>query len=151
MAGVRTSPRAIVERSGRYLVARYRSGEGEWFNFPDGGQQNGEDLHEALRRELREEIGAEVRVGELRFVRECIRRKTGGFGLPAEFHQVELFFACELVGEPCESGTCPDTNQVGHAWLTLDELAQRRFFPGGMVEALRRADGGRMVYLGAIA
>jgi len=57
---------AIVEDHGRYFVTRRLKGvhlEGLW-EFPGGKIQPGESLVDGLRRELREELGTEVTVGE---------------------------------------------------------------------------------------
>ena len=57
---------AIVE-GGRVLLTRRKAGthlEGLW-ELPGGKVQPGEDPREALRRELREELGIDVTVGEV--------------------------------------------------------------------------------------
>ncbi len=56
---------AVVERNGRFLVARRRPGlrfEGVW-EFPGGKLEPGETGEECLRREMREEMGVEIAVG----------------------------------------------------------------------------------------
>jgi 8-oxo-dGTP diphosphatase len=58
---------AIVVELGRVLVTQRKAGThlaGAW-EFPGGKVEAGEDPREALRRELREELGVEVRVGEI--------------------------------------------------------------------------------------
>jgi 8-oxo-dGTP diphosphatase len=58
---------AIVVEEGRVLVTQRKAGThlaGAW-EFPGGKVEAGEDPREALRRELREELGIEVRVGEI--------------------------------------------------------------------------------------
>jgi 8-oxo-dGTP diphosphatase len=57
---------------------------------PGGGWQFGETLHEAVRREFREETGLDVRVGALLHVHEF---QNPAAGLQA----VELFFGVEAV------------------------------------------------------
>lgn len=57
---------AIIERDGRFLIAR--RGEGrhlarKW-EFPGGKVEPGEDEIDALRRELREELQVEVEITE---------------------------------------------------------------------------------------
>lgn len=56
----------IADREGRFLVARRPEGRhlGGLWEFPGGGVETGEEPPEALERELREELGVEVRVGE---------------------------------------------------------------------------------------
>lgn len=57
---------AIVEDHGRYFVTRRLKGahlEGLW-EFPGGKIEPGESLADGLRRELHEELGTAVEVGE---------------------------------------------------------------------------------------
>jgi len=56
---------AIIRRSGRVLIARrpYKGLLGGLWEFPGGKQQAGETLKEALRREILEELAADVEVG----------------------------------------------------------------------------------------
>ena len=59
---------AAVEQQGRYLITQ-RSGPGMQaglWEFPNGQVAPGESDEEALRREIRERIGVEVWVGQLR-------------------------------------------------------------------------------------
>src|SRR5215216_3959860 len=62
MRPVRVSVKAIVTKDGRLLVTRNRDVEGDFFLLPGGGQESGETLTEALRRECLEEVGADVDV-----------------------------------------------------------------------------------------
>ena len=57
---------AVIEHEGRYLVTRRQRGvhlEGYW-EFPGGKCEPGESLADCLRRELREELGADATIGE---------------------------------------------------------------------------------------
>jgi TDG/mug DNA glycosylase family protein len=63
----RTAVRALlVDDRGRVLLFRYGDDYGSWWVPPGGGQEQGEDDSETLRRELREECGLrEVGIGPL--------------------------------------------------------------------------------------
>ncbi len=58
---------AVLIENGRVLLTQRKQGahlEGKW-EFPGGKVEPGEDPRDALRRELREEIGIEATVGEI--------------------------------------------------------------------------------------
>lgn len=84
---------AVIRRGNEYFVTRRHAGvhlEGYW-EFPGGKCDPGETLVDCLRREIREELDADVRVGQevLSVSHEYADRI------------VELrFFECELLGEP---------------------------------------------------
>lgn len=55
-----------VEREGRWLLCRrplHKARGGQW-EFPGGKLEAGESAQQALERELREELGIEIRAGE---------------------------------------------------------------------------------------
>ena len=84
---------AVLERNGHFLVTRRQAGvhlAGMW-EFPGGKVDPGETHVIALKRELQEELGADVDVGELLF------ETAHDYGSVA----VRLFFyACGLAGTP---------------------------------------------------
>ena len=107
---------AVVERGDRYLVTRRLAGthlEGCW-EFPGGKCGDGETLEECLRREIREELDADVSVGgEILKVSHQYPDRI-----------VELrFFAAELIGEP--------SAMLGQEmrWVAREELRTLRFPP----------------------
>ncbi len=57
---------AVIEREGLLLLAQRRQEDllGGLWEFPGGKVKEGEDLPACLRREIREELGAEVSVGQ---------------------------------------------------------------------------------------
>ncbi len=84
---------AVVERDGRYLVARRLAGthlEGLW-EFPGGKCQSGESAEMCLEREIREELGVEIRIGPL------ILETSHAY--PDRVIKL-LFFGGVLLGEP---------------------------------------------------
>ena len=63
--GMKDVTAAVIENSGRILIARRRQGlylAGKW-EFPGGKVEKGETPEACLRRELREEFGIDVEIG----------------------------------------------------------------------------------------
>lgn len=84
---------AVVERNGEYLTTRRLRGthlEGYW-EFPGGKCEPGESLAACLEREMLEELGCEVTVGER------LLTVTHGY---ADRTLVLHFFRCGLSSEP---------------------------------------------------
>ena len=149
MNSVRLSVKAIIVSDGRILALRCSDDEGDWYMLPGGGQAFGETVHEALVRECREEIGAEVEIGPLRFVRDYIAKNHEFAATDSDFHQVELWFECELVSELSEP-LLPDTVQLGVEWLELDKLSTYRLYPKILQKVLSEKSSPSVVYLGDV-
>ncbi len=149
MRGPRIAARALILREGRVLVSRYESDEeGTHYALPGGGQRRGESLTECLRREIREETGAEIRIGRLRWVREFMIDTPWIPESHGLAHQVELVFECVLpLPGNAGRGPCPDEGQVGIAWIKPADLAQMPFYPRA-VAAILNGDAPDRVYLG---
>ena len=84
---------AVVERNGRFLITRRLEGThlaGLW-EFPGGKILPGETREDALRRELKEELGVEATVREL--------IQTVEWTYPDRSVRL-FFFRCALAGEP---------------------------------------------------
>lgn len=137
--GIRVAARALIfDPEGRLLVQFYQDGPERWCTTPGGGIERGERLDDGLRREIHEELGIEISIGPLRYVRE-LRGNTGiqllG-GLSPDFHQLEHFFeVTSFRGIPAE-GHATDNYASGFAWLPLSELADQRFFPNPLGQRL---------------
>lgn len=156
----RLSVKALIygrgPRAGQVLVIHKRMDQdGDFFLFPGGGQNHGESAAEALLRECREELGAEVRLGRLRFVRDYIARHHSFAHLQPGFHAVDLFFEAELIGEADYGrATETDNRQIGLAWLSLAELPSLPVYPRRVAEILSqeflqgRTSGPRPVFSG---
>jgi 8-oxo-dGTP diphosphatase len=140
---IRNSAKALIIRDGCLLALRMADEAGEFFILPGGGQEPGEALAETAHRECREELGAEIMVQELRYVREYLG------DLP---HRVEFIFNCTLVpGSPLGGGSLPDVGQVGLVWLPLAELTNLRFYPSGLRAPLADPSlADEAVYLGVL-
>ena len=107
---------AVIERGGRILITRRPQGShlaGLW-EFPGGKRQAGETPEQALRREISEELGAAVTVGEL--------FETVDWTYPDKRVRL-LFYRCAIEGEPR-----PLEGQE-MAWVAPDDLGGYPFPP----------------------
>jgi mutator protein MutT len=97
----------IVDARGRLFLARRgpeaKNERGLW-EFPGGSVEFGETLAQALQREMREEYGVEIAVGDLLDVVDHILPDEGQ-------HWVSPTYVCTIVsGRPtiCEAGKCTE-------------------------------------------
>lgn len=127
---------AIIPMGGRVLVARRHSSSrfepGKW-EFPGGKVDFGEHPKDAIRREIREELGVEVDVDRLYDISTHVYSDPRG-----KRHVVLLFYVCRIVtGSP----STMDCAEIGFA--SRDELDALPFVEGdkGTVRALIADDG----------
>lgn len=84
---------AVIEKSNRFFVTRRQAGvhlAGMW-EFPGGNTDPDETHPAALRREIREELDADVDVGELLFETRHAY---------ADLTVALYFYRCRLIGTP---------------------------------------------------
>ena len=145
----RVGVRAAIVRGGAILMNRYA---GEVHDLPGGGQEHGEAQIDALQRECREEIGAEIEVFGLACVFEVITDVAARSGRPIDlFHQVNLVFWCDLPeGQEPGLGAVPDGQQIGTAWLPIDELHLYDVRPPRLREWLQSDPSSRPTWLGTL-
>lgn len=149
---IRTAVRAIIVRDGRLLVTSNTNVSGTFYLTPGGGQDWGESATDALVREVREEVGCEVIVGDLACVRDYMpARLYPNDPTEAWFQQQELFFFCTLPpgSEPRHVGD-HEMWQSGIEWLRLDALGSSRLWPAALGTWLTSDPASRPVYLGVV-
>lgn len=123
---------AVILEAGRVLLTQRKAGahlEGKW-EFPGGKVEAGEDPREALKRELREELGIESVVGEI---------------LDVAFHRYEeaeravvlmFFLASRAAGSPEPSAL----DVAAFEWAGAEKLDPGHFPPADLavLEKVRR-------------
>ena len=97
----------------------------DWWEFPGGKMEPCETQEEALRREIREELSAEIRVDELL----C----TVDYDYP-EFHLIMHCYLCSLLTD-----TLRLNEHESAKWLSRNELSSVQWLPADIqvVEKIR--------------
>lgn len=117
---------AIIVREGQVFSTRRGYGKWQgWWEFPGGKIEPGECPEEALVREIREELDAEIEVGEL--------LETVEWDYP-DFHLTMHCFLCSLLSESMHLN-----EHEAAAWLSPETLDSVRWLPAdeGLVEKLK--------------
>lgn len=142
MKPIRNSAKAIIINSESVLLTKNKDEFGFFYLFPGGGQEHGEQLKDAVRRECMEEIGQSVIVHDLVYVREYIGKNHEFASWDAEVHQVEFYFQCTLTSNDAsfDNGENPDADQVGVEWVDLNQLDEIRLYPKPLGKILREAN-----------
>ena len=108
---------AVIEREGRYLITKRGSDThfpGYW-EFPGGKQELGESLETCLVRELREELGVEIK--------EPTQFMRTQYDYPDKTVELNFFF-CLLVSGEIKLLECSDFR-----WVFPGELSNFTFLP----------------------
>ena len=130
---VRLAVRAVLLHEGRLLVVNAWPGtQSDLWCAPGGGVEPGTSLPENLCRELREETGLEIVVGEPCLVNE--------FHDPAgDFHQCDVYFRARLrdpaAAAALDAGWRDPAGVVNRRrFVTRGELAGLRFKPDSLAQ-----------------
>ncbi|MEV3938539.1 NUDIX domain-containing protein [Glycomyces sp. NPDC049804] len=153
----RVSARAVViDEDGRLLLIRHRTEDREFHVLPGGRVEAGETAAEAAEREVLEETGLHVTVGDLLWVREFLPdRHIGNPHHRTRTRQLQLYFSARAITADTQSATAPDGTQAGVVWHPLTAITDLVVLPLGLrkhLSALGVEEGpGRAVYLGDLA
>jgi ADP-ribose pyrophosphatase YjhB (NUDIX family) len=147
-----TEPRirvsALLRWQGRILLCRQEKPGKEYWLLPGGGVDAGETLIEALRRELREELGVEADVqfeGPVAIV-DSIAPKSPLAGK----HVVHIIFSADLSHRSLEAVETRDAAVKGARLFSGDELEDIVVHPPIKRFLARWQTGDPAVYLGSL-
>ena len=111
---------AIIIKDHQVFATQRGYGEWKgWWEFPGGKIEPGECPQEALKREIREELDADISVGEL--------LDTVEWDYPT-FHLTMHCYICTL-----ESESIHLNEHESSAWLTKDSLNSVKWLPADVV------------------
>jgi len=99
----------VIDSSDRVLLLHHRFRPGGGWGIPGGFMRPREQAEEAVRRELREEIGLEIELVNVAFIRTL-----------QKYRQVEIIFRCAPKGIPLPRGF-----EINRAeWFELNSLPE---------------------------
>ena len=116
---------AIIIKEGQVFATQRGYGEFQgWWEFPGGKIEEGECARAALVREIREELDAEISVGDL--------LETVEWDYP-DFHLTMHCFVCELVSDSMHLN-----EHEAAAWLSRNTLHSVKWLPAdeGILEKI---------------
>lgn len=126
----RASGRAVVIRDAQILLTKYMNGQ--YYNFPGGGVEEGETLAECAKREVFEESGITVVVEDMLFTLEVETERCGISGDP----HISVFFRCTVddnmpAAAPSKPDYSPDDPSIVAVveWVPISKLAEINFLP----------------------
>lgn len=113
---IRLAVRGVLLQDDRLLLVNaWPGGVSDLWCAPGGGVEKGHSLPENLAREIMEECGLSVTVGAPCLVNE--------FHNPADgFHQVEIFFRCQLINALPSDWTDPEGVVTKRRFFSWDEV-----------------------------
>lgn len=126
---------AIIKKDNKYLLTKRQEIDredpkdfvGKW-QLPGGGVNFGETIENALIREVKEEVGLDIRIiSVIPYIINSVRKGWHGIG---------IILACGLLN----SGQSVKLNEESSefAWFTLEELLKLNTLPG-VKEAIKAA------------
>ncbi|MEX1121640.1 MAG: NUDIX domain-containing protein [Balneolales bacterium] len=124
---VRVRVNGLLVEEGKLLLVKIRHPTREvgiWMP-PGGGIDFGEKMEDAVRREILEETGVKVQVGDLRYIHEYIQ---------PPLHAVEFYYDCYRIGGTAGLGhdpELPETKQLLEevCFVPLTEIAELPVVP----------------------
>ena len=119
---------ALICRDGEVFATQRGYGDyKDWWEFPGGKVEQGESPEQALAREIKEELAADISVGEY--------LTTVEYDYP-QFHLSMACYWCSLRG-----GHLTLLEHEAARWLPLDDLRQVNWLPADIlvIEAIERS------------
>lgn len=122
--------RALILQDNRLLLVNaYRAGLSDLWCAPGGGVEPNTSLPDNLIREVHEETGLTIAVGDPALVNEFHDPATG-------FHQVDVYFRCAITsGSLSDAWQDPEGIVSQRRFFTRDEMATIRFKPDSLPAA----------------
>lgn len=106
----------VIKKNNHYLLTKRKSPKREWnkWQFPGGELKFNESLEKGVKRELKEELGVEVKI--IKFIPKVfeIRREKD------YFHGLFFVFLCQLLNNSQKIVLNSEASEF--AWFTKEEI-----------------------------
>ena len=122
---------AIIRRDDRIFATQRGYGDyKDWWEFPGGKIEAGETPEEALVREIREELAAEITVGD--------------FLMTGEYEYTKYDLSMDCYWAEVTGGELTLLEHEAARWLPVDDLMQVKWLPADIeiVERIKAEAGG---------
>jgi 8-oxo-dGTP diphosphatase len=114
-------PAILIIENEKILTMQYNYGGQDIYNLPGGNLEFGEHLSDALAREMVEEMGIKVSVGELILVGEV-------HNLEQKKQTFHFIFAGKIIaGKPVLNPK--ETSAIAIKWMNINELSTINLYP----------------------
>lgn len=114
----------VIVQEGKILMSK----QWEGYDFPGGGIDLGEDTQESLIREVKEETGIDVTVGEI------LHGENSFFKLPFRdnfVHSIHMYYECLVIGGEISTELF-DEHEKKYAqeaeWLNLEDITKVKIY-----------------------
>lgn len=113
----------IVDDEGRVLLAHWNEGRRAAWTLPGGGLEPGEDPADAARREVLEETGFHVELGDLLGIHSRVipARQRITAGADAPLHTLRILYRARITGGRLRNEVGGSTDRAG--WFPVAEIA----------------------------
>lgn len=130
----------VLVEDGKILLAKHKRGGEEYWVLPGGGLKSGETIADCLKRELWEESGLEIEVGEVLFVFDVIEPNR---------HIVNIVFRAKRIGGELKPRNIPIGQRlIGMQFIPLEELKKINLKPPIAEEIEEAINNPGITYLG---
>lgn len=133
----------ICIQNGKLLLQKPTNDNG--FAFPGGHVEFGETNQETLMREFKEEIGADISVGDLKWVGEVFF--TWG---SKPCHQICLYYIITIENDNIPKDgifTSQENTEIEFHWISLDELRHFEIYPTNATQLLDNINEGTQHFI----
>lgn len=132
---------AVIIRDGKVLLQR----DGNEYALPGGHVRAGETGAEAVKRELQEELGADVRIGQMLWSEECFWR----WG-ERQMHTLSFYYLAEPADENAlqDDGAFhpqKDNEKIQAGWVPVTELSGLTVYPAFLKERIHDLKPGHFI------